>query len=157
MKKFEKELKTLKQFAKKLKISVRVVKQETYDGVNAIACYSLLDRKIEISPYLNKASAEGLYIFAHELGHAIEFDSFSKRRFIKSIKISRIFNDCLDRRTKVPKDVKMFIIQRETNAFIIAEGLLKYLKIKVNKSTLNRLRRLTMETYDRVLVGNFKK
>lgn len=139
-------IRKLKKFARSKGIDVRTVKG-TKRSIPYLAYFDPQKRRIRVCESVKKDRLDFIYVLAHEIGHSIDFDSMSKKERQMHDRVCSVLNiatalDCIP-----PKYIKDLIISREKAANRNGEALLKELDIRLQKRTILRCRKDSIDGY----------
>jgi hypothetical protein len=137
----------LRSEARKRHIRLRCLRPDG-DGEHALAAWSSARRTIIVSKSKRKNSrAVVLYALAHELGHAIDFDSMDERQ-------QHEFNDVVSQwlifrfvELGTSREISDVMLEHEKIAFDNADDLVERLGLGLNRDVTRAIRKAAMRVY----------
>lgn len=92
-------------------------------------------------------------VLAHEIGHALEWDSLSKDRKRKYGNVYGLLGMCVEDGYPIHDTVMDFVCEREHVAWDNAEELAQELELDVDLRKMRRLRRRGIKAFQQTLMG----
>lgn len=129
----QQSLKLIFNIAEQLEVELIEVDDDYFNGLASAAfCYH--DMSIRYSTNILDNLEHAIYVLAHELGHAIDYQEMNIEEQSEYVESVRLYNDCLMLDSEFPYGMKEFVLNSELIACLYAEIILSSIGMYYRKS-----------------------
>jgi hypothetical protein len=157
----EQKISKLRRYAKRCGIKVKFLDSKKMNPIKSVkrqikfmGTYNCQTRILSISSELKRRPFSFIYTFAHELGHALDFDNMSSRRLKWEMEMLLAAKYIMYMKPKVRKETKQVVreafLEMERAASTNGEQILSSLGIKIPVWKLEYARMENLDTYQRM-------
>jgi Tfp pilus assembly protein PilZ len=163
----KRDFERLRNYARRRGIGVRFVKHEKVirdHTKNTLAWFSINGNQIFLSDILKRVYlGHMIHILAHEIGHALDFDSMTDKERKLQLKVTTFASYYMKMKKKpvigrrLLSTVRKEVLYTENVAFDIGEDVLRHLSIRLSKKLMVASRKETINAYGHEFKNRPKK